>query len=571
MKNFPYFGPSITVLIAGGAALVLAPMVVRRVNDEQAKVQIAQATFVLGQDARLDSGLKDRVALEGARDPLGDEPSASSGKQGVGARQVGREASRDSMHEPIHAPVHESILEQINRANRAIARLVEPSVVHVSAQNLQRRRGFVAPFASSGSGWIWDDSGHIVTNAHVVEGAERLQVQFFDGELRDAELVGLDLRTDIAVIKVASGGVQPSLRGDSALVEQGDMVYAFGSPFDFRFSMSAGIVSGLGRSTALDNIDYQNFIQTDAAINPGNSGGPLTDVRGRVIAMNTAIATNQGNTVGQAQFAGIGLAIPMSMIESTVTQLIETGEVRKGYLGIQVVTLEAARFGATPYSDIAERFKGEGAMASLITKGSPAEAAGFRGGDIILTIDGQKVNSDGAVRAVVSSRQPGESVRFEIWRLQDGAQGDGKNGSKDGSKDGVFLELTATLAQLDSSVSLAPRLPNALGAAGIKSFSTATDERAAALAVPFRRGVLIEEIASDSELAAQIPKGSVITAVFNQTIGSVDELYTRFARTIESMDLSRGRRRSASIVEVPLTITVPDGRVAQIIVPCPAF
>jgi serine protease Do len=522
---------------------------------------------VLGQDARLDSGVKDRVALEGARDPLGDEPSASSGKQGVGARQVGREASRDSMHEPIHAPVHESILEQINRANRAIARLVEPSVVHVSAQNLQRRRGFVAPFASSGSGWIWDDSGHIVTNAHVVEGAERLQVQFFDGELRDAELVGLDLRTDIAVIKVASGGVQPSLRGDSALVEQGDMVYAFGSPFDFRFSMSAGIVSGLGRSTALDNIDYQNFIQTDAAINPGNSGGPLTDVRGRVIAMNTAIATNQGNTVGQAQFAGIGLAIPMSMIESTVTQLIETGEVRKGYLGIQVVTLEAARFGATPYGDIAERFKGEGAMASLITKGSPAEAAGFRGGDIILTIDGQKVNSDGAVRAVVSSRQPGESVRFEIWRLQDGAQGDGKNGSKDG----VFLELTATLAQLDSSVSLAPRLPNALGAAGIKSFSTATDERAAALAVPFRRGVLIEEIASDSELAAQIPKGSVITAVFNQTIGSVDELYTRFARTIESMDLSRGRRRSASIVEVPLTITVPDGRVAQIIVPCPAF
>ncbi len=555
MKNFPYFGPSITVLIAGGAALVLAPMVVRRVNDEQAKVQIAQAAFVLGQDARLDSLVKDRVALEGARDPLSDEPSASSGKQGVGAPQVGREASRDS------------ILEQINRANRAIARLVEPSVVHVSAQNLQRRRGFVAPFASSGSGWIWDDSGHIVTNAHVVEGAERLQVQFFDGELRDAELVGLDLRTDIAVIKVASGGVQASLRGDSALVEQGDMVYAFGSPFDFRFSMSAGIVSGLGRSTALDNIDYQNFIQTDAAINPGNSGGPLTDVRGRVIAMNTAIATNQGNTVGQAQFAGIGLAIPMSMIESTVTQLIETGEVRKGYLGIQVVTLEAARFGATPYSDIAERFKGEGAMASLITKGSPAEAAGFRGGDIILTIDGQKVNSDGAVRAVVSSRQPGESVRFEIWRLQDGAQDD----SKDGSKDGVHLELTATLAQLDSSVSLAPRLPNALGAAGIKSFSTATDERAAALAVPFRRGVLIEEIAPDSELAAQIPKGSVITAVFNQTIGSVDELYTRFARTIESMDLSRGRRRSASIVDVPLTITIPDGRVAQIIVPCPAF
>lgn len=349
------------------------------------------------------------------------------------------------------------------------------------------------------------------------------------------------------------------------------MVYAFGSPFDFRFSMSAGIVSGLGRSTALDNIDYQNFIQTDAAINPGNSGGPLTDVRGRVIAMNTAIATNQGNTVGQAQFAGIGLAIPMSMIESTVTQLIETGEVRKGYLGIQVVTLEAARFGATPYSDIAERFKGEGAMASLITKGSPAEAAGFRGGDIILTIDGQKVNSDGAVRAVVSSRQPGESVRFEIWRLQDGALGDGKDGSKNDSKDGVHLELTATLAQLDSSVSLAPRLPNALGAAGIKSFfhRDRREGRSARRAFPPRSAHRRDRAGQRTRRTDS--QGQRHHRGLQPDHRQRRRVVHRFARTIESMDLSRGRRRSASIVDVPLTITIPDGRVAQIIVPCPAF
>jgi len=465
------------------------------------------------------------------------------------AREVGREGAR------------EPILEQINRANRAIAKLVEPSVVHVSAQNAMQRRSFVAPYASSGSGWIWDEQGYIVTNAHVVDGAQRLQVQFFDGELRDADLVGLDLRTDIAVIKVDAGGLHPAKRGDSATVEQGDMVYAFGSPFDFRFSMSAGIVSGLGRSTALDNIDYQNFIQTDAAINPGNSGGPLTDVRGRVIGMNTAIATNPGSSVGQAQFAGIGLAIPMGMIETTVTQIIETGEVRKGYLGVEVISLDRARFGVTPYGEIVERFKGEGAMLGRITAGSPAQMAGFRSGDIIVAIDGQKVTSDAAVRAVVSSRRPGDQVRFDIWRLED-------DGAESGGEDGVRLSLTATLAELDVSVNLAPSLPRAMREAGIASFSTSTPERARALQAPYLRGILIEEIAANSELAAIVPKGSTITGIFNQSVGSVDEMYTRFARAAETMSVPRGRRMPR-MIEVPFTITVPDGRVVQILVPSP--
>ena len=558
MKTFPYFGPSLVVLIAGGVALVATPMVVRRVNDERASAQIVQASRVLAQDGQgVGDGIRedigDAIVREGARDPLGDEVRVRPAKLNGAQAELPR------------SPVHEPILEQINRANRAIARLVEPSVVHVSAMNTMRRRTYVAPFASSGSGWIWDDDGHIVTNAHVVDGSERLQVQFFDGELRDAELVGLDLRTDIAVIKVDSGGLHPALRGDSAQVDQGDMVYAFGSPFDFRFSMSAGIVSGLGRSTALDNIDYQNFIQTDAAINPGNSGGPLTDVRGRVIGMNTAIATNPGNSVGQAQFAGIGLAIPMSMIENTVTQLIETGEVRKGYLGVAVINLEEARAGfrlpadpaeSTAITDAVGRFKGEGAVLGRVTKDSPAEAAGFRTGDVILAIDGQKVTSDAAVRATISSRRPGDKVTFEIWRSNNG-------------DDGARVELVATLAELDVSASLAPGFAESLRRAGITGFSTATEDRAQALGVPFRRGVLIEQVADESELASAIPEGSAITSIFGQPIGSVDQMYTRYARATESMGGNRPRRRGASAIDVPLTIVVPDGRVVQIIVPTP--
>jgi len=527
-------------------ALIASPMAVRRVHDARADAQIVQASHILAEPAQLRDPPPALPALgdlvpEGARDPLADESTPA-----VGGR--------------LSLPPRESLLEQINRANRAIARLVEPSVVHVSASNTMRRRAYVAPYASSGSGWVWSDEGYIVTNAHVVDGAERLQVQFFDGELRDAELVGLDLRTDIAVIKVAPGGIHPARRGDSSTIAQGDMVYAFGSPFDFRFSMSAGIVSGLGRSTALDNIDYQNFIQTDAAINPGNSGGPLTDVRGHVIGMNTAIATNPGNSAGQAQFAGIGLAIPMSMIETTVTQLIETGEVRKGFLGVALVDLEAARSGMRMTQDpdedaamsrAAEAFKGEGAVLGRISPGSPAEEAGFRTGDIIVSIDGEKVANDGAVRAIVSSRRPGDRVKFDIWRLGP----DGETGSR--------LDLVARLGELDLGANLAPGLADSLRRAGFEAIATATEERARALGVPFRRGVLLEKIAADSELSETVPQGSVVTGIFNQPIGSVDQLYTRFARATDSM----GARRRRGMVDVPLTVTVPDGRVIQIMVP----
>jgi serine protease Do len=556
MKHFPYVGPGIVVLVAGGFALVAAPALIRRVNDAEASNQIVNASNILAQPAEQASrGAQSAIGgpvHEGVRDPLSDEAD----ELGYAKSAPGKAASAsESQNLSDRDGSKLSLLEQMNRANRAIARLVEPSVVHVSASNTMRRRGYVAPYASSGSGWIWDDAGHIVTNAHVVDGADRLQVQFFDGELRDAELVGLDLRTDIAVIKVEPGGIHPSLRGDSSEVEQGDMVYAFGSPFDFRFSMSSGIVSGLGRSTALDNIDYQNFIQTDAAINPGNSGGPLTDVRGRVIGMNTAIATNPGNSVGQAQFAGIGLAIPMAMIDSTVTQIIETGEVRKGFLGVAIINLDEARVRMGSMNSYLDSFRGEGAVIGSVTKGSPADKAGFRAGDIIVAIDGQKSGSDSTARAMISSRRPGDSVRFEVWRIEEG------------DSDGKRVELTATLAELDISVALAPGLVRSLKDAGLVEIATATEDRAKALGVPFRRGVLIESIDPEGQLASGIPQGSTITAIFDQPVGSLDEMYTRFARAAESQGGTRGWRRMRSI-DVPIVITLPEGRVVRVLVPC---
>jgi serine protease Do len=329
------------------------------------------------------------------------------------------------------------------------------------------------------------------------------------------------------------------------------MVFAFGSPFDFRFSMSSGIVSGLQRSAGLADIDYENFIQTDAAINPGNSGGPLTDIRGRVIGMNTAIATGRGNSVGQGQFAGIGLAIPMSMIESIVTQIIETGEVRKGFLGVGLMSLDAARAGARSnrlLASIANDFKGEGAVVREVNEGSPADDAGFEFGDVITAIDGQKVTSDGAVPAIISSKRPGAAVEFDIWRI------DPEQGA------GTVQKLTAKLGELDSAARLAPYLPNALRAAGIEEFSTATDARAKKFGVPFRRGVILEQIRDDAEIASQVPEGSTIVAVFDQQIGSIDEFYTRVNRAVAGMGRVPG-------FQLPLRIVVPDGSVVQVVVP----
>ena len=286
-------------------------------------------------------------------------------------------------------------LEAMSASMRDIAAAVEPAVVHVSVAGEAKGRLGARSFTQSGSGWIWDASGNIVTNAHVVDGATALEVQLHDGSLHPATLVGLDPRTDIAVLHIQADGLLPATR-TATLPAQGDLVFAFGSPFEFRFSMSSGIVSGVGRSAGLAEVEYESFIQVDAAVNPGNSGGPLTDVRGRVIGINTAIATGRGNTVGSGQFAGIGLAIPMSIAENVVTQLIASGSVTRGFMGVSVVDAERVKTMSSRnpiFRAVAEGFQGEGAVIISITPGSPAASAGLQLGDVITALGDRRINS----------------------------------------------------------------------------------------------------------------------------------------------------------------------------------
>lgn len=370
MRRFITLGPAAVVLLTALAALLAAPEIVRQTEDQQAQVQVRLARQELVQD---------------------------------------------------------DILLRINRATRAVAQSVEPGVVHLMSAS--RFRG-----GSAGSGWVYDDLGHIITNAHVVGGSDRLSVQLYTGRVMTADVVGVDVFTDIAVLQAEdTTGLVPLPRATGEMPQQGDRVFAFGSPFNFKFSMSEGIVSGLGRdpNTGAAGSAFTNFIQTDAAVNPGNSGGPLIDVTGRVIGMNVAIATgSSGDSLAnpaEGQSAGISFAIPLPTIESVADQIIENGQVSRGRLGIAFAPFNSRR----PIID-GDLFRGIGVVVGGVTDGGPAERAGILADDIIESIGGQAVPSPQILRAVVNTMRPGKELAIRVWR------------------DGRSIETTVVLDELDS-------------------------------------------------------------------------------------------------------------------------
>lgn len=406
-------------------------------------------------------------------------------------------------------------LALINQATQALAEKVKPSVVHVSTSGYLRNsqsgpRGF---YTSSGSGFVYDNNGHIVTNAHVVAAADELEVQFSNGEKRPAQFIGSDVRSDIAVVKVDPGRLHAADRS-TLLPEQGDRVFAFGSPFDFRFSMSSGIVSGLSRSAGLAELDHESFIQVDAAVNPGNSGGPLCDVEGRVIGMNTAIATGRGNMIGEeGQFAGIGLAIPMQMIELVVDQLIDTGEVSKGYLGVEMQPLQVLRVSPArsgPLQAIQEHFDGQGVAIVRVPEGHPAEEAGVQPGDVLVAIDGRFVNSIDNVGALIGFRPPGTTVELLLWRWDAGM-----NQARQ-------IVLPVKLGELDPET-MYPWVSQSLRNAGVLELATFTPAIASDRNMTWSPGVIVLKVGRSLGLN----NGAVIEAVDGAVVSSVEDLYAR--------------------------------------------
>lgn len=435
-----------------------------------------------------------------------------------------------------------TVLEQMNQAYRDIASLVEPSVVHISAEAEIRDR-FGIRQVNSGSGWIFDVKGHIVTNYHVIKDAKRIQVQLHTGKLRDAQIVGFDRFTDIAVIKIPSGMLHEAvLASPGETVQQGDMVFAFGSPFDFRFSMSSGVVSGMGRYVGVIHDDrerwsgYENFIQVDAAINPGNSGGPLTDIRGHVIGMNTAIATGGKSSLTEGQFAGIGLAIPLSMIRPVVEQIIDNGFVAKGYLGIHGRKLsikDIQEFENLGFAD------GLGVMVTSADPDGPAFAEGVKTGDIITRVNEEVVDTLNQLQAVISSMRPGEIARLKLWRYEYE------------TKQGRTMTIAVPLIRMDSA-RVTGFLPNdhprdSLRELGIAHLTTSSLSIAKNMKVQYVAGVMIEAIVPDSYLEQFAAPGFIITRVGDKSIRNVNEFFD----AIDQYNIRSG---------VVFTIRPPKGR-----------
>ena len=282
---------------------------------------------------------------------------------------------------------------------------------------------------SGGSGFVLDEQGHIVTNQHVVEGAEDVSVRFASGVREDAEIVGEDASTDVALIKVdASEGIlEPLTLGDSDSVGVGEPVVAIGNPLNVGISVTTGIVSGVGRPIKAPN-DYtiDDAVQTDAAINPGNSGGPLLDSRGTVIGVNAQIASESGG------FEGVGFAVPINTVKSVVRQLITTGEVVHGYIGVRMFPVgigELAAYTGLSKGQLADEYglPENGAIVSEVASGGPAEEAGIEGGgeeeiegipvptgDVVTEMGGKPISSADDVIEVVNSSKPGDRLALTV-------------------------------------------------------------------------------------------------------------------------------------------------------------
>jgi len=300
-----------------------------------------------------------------------------------------------------------SLVSQRSLPAQEIYRRSSPGVVKITARGSTGRFG--SGGESLGSGFVIDGEGRVVTNHHVVADAETVEVSFSNHEEVEARVIGTDPSTDLALLQVETKRtLSPLPLGDSGKLTVGDDVVAIGNPFGLERTLTAGVVSALGRRIeAPDGFGIEDAIQTDAALNSGNSGGPLLDSFGRVIGVNSQIAGGTGGNVG------IGYAVPVNTVKEVVRELLAEGEVQRAYLGIEMQTLTDELAEAL---GIDER---KGVLVANVREGSPAERAGLRGGqdgDVIVSVDGKPVDSADELSSVVASKEPGETLTLEFHR-----------------------------------------------------------------------------------------------------------------------------------------------------------
>jgi S1-C subfamily serine protease len=333
------------------------------------------------------------------------------------AQEATLTAAKDKTVVPVvaSAPAAQQLSSDANSAVVAAVKRVGPAVVTVvNTMPRQRVFGFfgdsVRQPKGSGSGVIISPQGYIITNNHVVEGYESLEVIFADGATVPAEMIGTDAVTDLAVIKVNVSVPAVAELGDSDQLQIGEAVIAIGSPLgDFKNTVTYGVISALGRTLdTSDGTTYEKMIQTDAAINQGNSGGPLVNLAGQVIGINTAIV--RGSSTGSAVAEGLGFSIPAQTVSEIASQLIAKGYVERPYLGVrwQIISPDIAQFNDLPMQ--------WGVYVNTVMAGSTADLAGIRAGDIITRIGSDAIADQSGFVNILNHHKVGENVTIEVWR-----------------------------------------------------------------------------------------------------------------------------------------------------------
>jgi len=448
-------------------------------------------------------------------------------------------------------PKQVASLEALNRERRALVGSVIPSVVAVKTSKkilIPRERGldlfeffygnqrqFRNPNDqamvqnSLGSGVIVTNEGHIITNNHVVDQVDEIEVQLSDGRTKKARLVGADSQVDLAVLKIDDPGVKPLKLADSDTVQAGDFVLAIGNPFGFEETVTDGIISSKMRPNRTDA--FGDLLQTNAAINPGNSGGPLINLRGEVVGINTAIISRSGGS------QGIGFAIPSNTIRTALESLLKQGRIIRGYLGIQTRALQ-------PGQNTAET---EGVTVEEVVPGSPAAQAKLQRGDVIRKFNGRDVKNINALRSMVAQTELNKDVELEIVRT-----GKSLSVTTQIKEQPANYETAGVLPRRDQPQPQAPGQSNDQEATSSPLASIhvgdLTPEMAHQLDLPNNvQGVVVTSVDPDSGVA-ELQKGDVIEEIDQQPVASVSD-YDKIAASLDPsqpqvLSVCRHRMRS---------------------------
>ena len=449
-------------------------------------------------------------------------------------------------------------LDTLNRERRELVSSVLPSVVSIKTTKkvAVRRQYALDPMEffyrnprqfrnpndeamvqnSLGSGVVVSNEGHIITNNHVVEQVDEIEVQLSDGQTKKARLVGADAQVDLAVLKIDAPNVKPLKFGDSDSVQAGDFVLAIGNPFGFEETVTDGIISSKGRPNRVDG--FGDYLQTNAAINPGNSGGPLINLRGEVIGINTAIISRSGGS------QGLGFAIPSNTVRMALESLLKQGRIIRGYLGIQ-----------TRNQPGADRPSADGVTVDDVVPGSPAANAKLQAGDVIKKFNGHEVRSFPELRSLVSQVELNKKVDLEVFR-----NGKAMTVSTEIKEQPVDYQAQASRAIPQQPPQLGPGKPNVPpsdddeqesgGGIGSIRVTELTPQLSRQLDLPNNVHGVVVTSADDN--SSELQKGDVIEEVNQQPVASIEE----YKKAVANLDpnqanvLSVCRHRSRSFVVI---------------------